>query len=181
MPLSPAEFRDVHARLVQWMTDTNTAHAAVARPVFSFPHPQLWRFFERETLAAAKVVVTDALPLAPYVALGLKQFKTWHRRKHSGVAYLDTIYLRPKYCDDDLLLCIHLTRVVQWRMLGHERFLKRYIAQMEEFGLDVCPLEDRTSEKAEMYEAGIPFSIERSILQDFLTSREELRAEYQAN
>lgn len=183
MPLPPETFRAVYARLMQWMNETLATHATAARPVLSLPHHRLWTYFKPATLAQIKVVVIDTLPIAPFVALGLKRFDEWEAAPMAGVTYLDTIFMRPKHDSDDsadVLFCMQMVRAVQWRLLGPERFLRHYIEQMAEFGPDSAPLEDRMSEKAELFGAGIPFNIERVVLHDFLALPDD-KLDYRAN
>ncbi|HEY0946107.1 MAG TPA: hypothetical protein VGD81_12600 [Opitutaceae bacterium] len=169
MSLPPETFRAVYPRLMQWMNETRATHAEAARPVLSLPHRRLWTYFEPATLAQTKVVVTDQLPLAPFAALGLKRFDEWDAQRMFGVTYLDTIFIRPKPCADDTLFCMQMVRAAQWRILGPERFLRLYIEDIARLGPELSVFEDRMSEKAEMFETGMRFNIERSLLHDYLT------------
>src|SRR5260221_4496370 len=71
------------------------AHAGTARPVASCGFPRLPLYFTAETLASAKVVITDRLPVPALSSWGLTQFASFERRDPDGITYLDTCFLKP--------------------------------------------------------------------------------------
>jgi hypothetical protein len=78
----------------------------------------------------------------------------------SGVTYIDTIFLSEKSGLEDpppLPLLFHeLTHVVQYKVLGLERFLKRYVEGYFEHGqvYEAIPLEAHAYELQRRYESG---------------------------
>jgi hypothetical protein len=117
------------------------AHAGTARPVASCGFPRLPLYFTAETLASAKVVITDRLPVPPLSSWGLTQFASFERRDPDGITYLDTCFLKPHQSKNEAIHFHELIHVIQWRVLGAERFLRSYADGLERFGYRDSPLE----------------------------------------
>jgi hypothetical protein len=61
--MTPADFQKFFPLVDDWMWAALAAHAGTARPVASCGFPRLPLYFTAETLASAKVVITDRLPV----------------------------------------------------------------------------------------------------------------------
>ena len=72
--MNPDEFHAKYSVLLRWIQQTLAAHAPMARPVASLNFPRLPHYFTPATLASAKVVEVDVVPLPQLSALGLGQF-----------------------------------------------------------------------------------------------------------
>ena len=72
--MQPEEFRAKYPLILNWIRQTLAKHASKARPVASLNFPRLPLYFSPATLATAKVVAVDVVPLPPLTALGLNQF-----------------------------------------------------------------------------------------------------------
>ena len=103
--------------------------------------PRLPLYFTAETLASAKVVITDRLPVPPLSSWGLTQFASFERRDPDGITYLDTCFLKPHQWKNEVIHFHELIHVIQWRVLGAERFLRSYADGLERFGYRDSPLE----------------------------------------
>jgi hypothetical protein len=58
-----------------------------------------------------------------------------------GITYNDTYYVK-KEAANELRLHFHeLVHVLQWRELGTQGFIERYIREIQDFGYDNAPLE----------------------------------------
>lgn len=105
-------------------------------------HPRLPLYFTQATLASAKVVDVDVVPLPPLTALGLGQFADFERMSASGITYLETFFVQANRSGDERLHFHELVHLVQWSLLGPERFLAAYAARLERFGYGDSPLEE---------------------------------------
>jgi hypothetical protein len=83
----------------------------------------------------------DALPIPPLSKIGLAQFSDFERGNFDAITYLDTFFIRAHRSDDEDLHFHELIHVMQWRLLGPERFLASYAAGLEKFGYRQSPLE----------------------------------------
>jgi hypothetical protein len=73
--------------------------------------------------------------------MGLQRFRDFEQGDWDGITYLDTYFLNCKKAADEELHFHELIHVVQWRLLGPERFLKLYADGLERFGYEDSPLE----------------------------------------
>ena len=73
--------------------------------------------------------------------MGLKQFTDFERGDWDGITYLDTFFVRHSRASDERLYFHELIHVLQWRLLGPERFLAAYADGYEKFGYRNSPLE----------------------------------------
>jgi hypothetical protein len=141
MPLTPEEFRAKYPVLIGWITQTVAAHAGSARPVASFGFRRLPAYFSPALLASARVVPVDLLPMPPLSQMGLTQFTEWERIEYGGITYLDTYFVTHGELANEALHFHELIHVVQWRLLGPERFIAMYADGLERFGHRSSPLE----------------------------------------
>jgi hypothetical protein len=73
--------------------------------------------------------------------MGLEQFSAFERMETAGITYLNTYFLRAELSGDESLHFHELVHVIQWRILGPERFLALYADGLERFGYRNSPLE----------------------------------------
>jgi hypothetical protein len=58
-----------------------------------------------------------------------------------GITYIDTIFLKPTRSNNENIYFHELVHVIQWRLLGPDRFLLSYANGLECFGYRQSPLE----------------------------------------
>jgi len=141
MPLTPDVFRAKYPLILGWIEETLAAHAGRARRVVDLNFPRLPAYFGRDVLAAAKVVAVDRLPVPPLSQMGLSQFADWESGDYAGITYLDTFFVIRGEVANEALHFHELVHVVQWRLLGTERFIAAYATGLEAFGYRDSPLE----------------------------------------
>jgi hypothetical protein len=141
MTMTPQEFQAVYPQFMGWVEGVLNAHASRAQPVAAKGFVRLPLYFSRQRLASAKYVVVDRVPMPPLTALGLRQFAEFEHADNSGVTYLDTYFVKRNRADDEALHFHELIHVIQWSLLGPERFLGTYAAGLETFGYRNSPLE----------------------------------------
>jgi hypothetical protein len=139
--MSPEEFAKFYPPLVAWIRNTLAASAPVAQTVASRGFSRLPLYFTEKTLASAKVVLVEPLPLPPLRSMGLARFADFERGNFDGITYLDTFFLKPAQANNETVYFHELIHVVQWRLLGPDRFLFLYANGLECFGYRQSPLE----------------------------------------
>jgi hypothetical protein len=72
-----------------------TASAPAAQTVASRSFSRLPLYFTEQTLASAKVVLVDPLPMPPLSSMGLAHFADFERGNFDGITYIDTFFLKP--------------------------------------------------------------------------------------
>jgi hypothetical protein len=139
--MTPQEFQAVYPQIINWIRLTLENSAAHALTVASKGFPRLKQYFTDELLASTKVVIVDQVPVPPLAALGLNQFAEFASGSYAGITYLDTFFVKRDHAADERLHFHELIHVVQWRLLGPERFLAVYAAGLETHGYRESPLE----------------------------------------
>ena len=103
-----------------------TASAQVAQTVASRGFSRLPLYFTEETLTSTKVVLVDPLPMPPLSSMGLAHFADFERGNFEGVTYIDTFFLKPIQSKNENMHFHEFVHVIQWRLLGPDRFLFSY-------------------------------------------------------
>ena len=112
----------VHA----WITAIVEEYRHVAQPVGSFGFTRLPAYFAKDTLEQAQVVIVDSVPKPPLSALGLANFSDFETLDSDGITYQNVYFLNRARVNDESLHFHELIHVVQWSLLGGERFLLAY-------------------------------------------------------
>src|SRR5258708_32537645 len=122
--MTPKDFQKFFPLVDNWIWAALAAHAGTARPVASCGFPRLPLYFTAETLASAKVVIMDRLPVPPLSSWGLTQFASFERGDPDGITYLDTCFLKPHQSKNEAIHFHELIHVIQWRVLFAEHILR---------------------------------------------------------
>lgn len=167
--MTPETFEKLYPVVVGWIQSTLAAHAGKERAVASCGFPRLQHYFKGETLASAKVVLVDRLPVPPLSSMGLAEFAEFERGNFNGITYLDTFFLKPAVAKDEAVHFHELIHVIQWRILGAKEFLRMYADGLERFGYWMSPLEKMAYEAEAAFSASEIFDAER-LVSDTLAS-----------
>ena len=164
--ITPEVFQRVFPLLREWMKQTLAASAASAKTVASFNFSRLPRYYSQELLRRAKVVLVDKVPVPPLSALGLHQFADFEKMSASGITYLDTYFVRRQEAKWESLHFHELVHVVQWSVLGAERFLALYADGLEKHGYRHSPLEVMAYAHQARFDTDLqPYDVEREVRQ----------------
>ena len=139
--MTPEEFQTFYPPLLNWLRATLSAHAGMAQAVASRAFSRLPLYFSKETLGSTKVVLVNSLPIPPLSKMGLTRFAEFERVDFDGITYLDTVFLKQVHSKNEVILFHELIHVIQWRLLGPDRFLYSYANGLERFGYRQSPLE----------------------------------------
>ena len=162
--MNPEEFRAKFPLILKWIEQTLAAHAPMARPVASLSFPRLPRYFSPVTLTTAKVVAVEVVPLPPLTAFGLGRFADFEQMDANGITYLDTFFVKAHLSGNERLHFHELVHIVQWSLLGPERFLALYADALERFGYRDSPLEAMACRlEGRFQQGGVAFSVEQAV------------------
>jgi hypothetical protein len=162
--MSPEEFAKFYPPLLDWIRTTLTVDAHAAQTVASRGFSRLPLYFTEETLASTKVVLVDPLPMPPLSSMGLGRFADFERGDFEGITYMDTFFLKPSQSDSENLYFHELVHVIQWRLLGPDRFLFSYANGLECFGYRHSPLEAMAYDAEEAFASSTAiFNVEKMV------------------
>ncbi len=139
--MTEQEFQAAYPRIAGWMQKTLATHASAARPVASLGFSRLADYFDAPLLASSKAVIVPRVPMPPLSAMGLDRFREFEQMDAGGITYLDMYFVRADHAHLESLHFHELVHVIQWRLLGPERFLALYADGLERFGYRNSPLE----------------------------------------
>ena len=97
-------------------------------------------------------MVVERIPVPPLSSIGLSRFAEFERGDYGGITYLNTYFLKSAGGDDESLHFHEMVHVVQWHVLGAERFLALYASGLEAFGYRNSPLEKMAYEAQELFD-----------------------------
>ena len=139
--MTPEGFRAIFPLVHTWIGETLASHSNAAKPVSSQGFVRLPRYFSAKLLASTKFITIDKIPMPPLSKLGLTRFAQFEFGDFDGVTYLDTFFLKRGRATDERLYFHELIHIVQWSLLGPERFLATYADGLEKYGYRDSPLE----------------------------------------
>ena len=111
-------------------------------------------YFGDEVLQTTKFVVVSRVPVPPLSAMGLSGFAAIERGNFDGITYLGTYFLKSSAARTEAVHFHELIHVIQWRLLGPERFLASYADGFERFGYRNSPLERMAYEAESLFRKG---------------------------
>lgn len=139
--MTPDDFQKFYPLVDNWIRTTLAAFAETAQSVASRGFLRLPLYFTTKTLASAKVVLIDRLPIPPLSQWGLTQYADFEQSNSNRITYLDTFFLKHAQSRNEAIYFHELIHVIQWKILGPERFLRSYADGLERFGYRDSPLE----------------------------------------
>lgn len=150
--VAPEEFESAFPKVMGWIQETLLEYQRLTRPVAFKKFQRLPLYFSPAQIEATKYVIVDRIPIPPLSSIGLSRFAEFERGDYGGITYLDTYFLKRAGADDESLHFHEMVHVVQWRVLGAERFLALYANGLEEFGYRNSPLEKMAYDAQELFD-----------------------------
>jgi hypothetical protein len=106
--MTPEEFQRFYPRLLGWIDTMLKAHEGNTHTVVSRGFPRLPLYFSADTLASAKVVLVDQLPIP-----GLTRLVDFERGDFSGITYLNTFFIKRDELRNEAIHFHELIHVIQ--------------------------------------------------------------------
>lgn len=127
-------------KIEQWIHQENSSHKGVRRSCSVFEQ-DFKGFYSLEFLKITFFVVTDEIPKPDFAELREAGFEAFIDMDVEGITYNDTYYVKQNAADQLRLHFHELVHVAQWRELTPQRFIERYIQEIQKYGYDEAPLE----------------------------------------
>jgi hypothetical protein len=139
--VTPEEFQTAYPKVQAWIQKTLASYEKDAQPIASMRFARLALYFDHALLETAKFIPIDVVPTPPLSAMGLGRLAAFERGDFHGITYLDRYFIKRRVLTEEALHFHALIHVIQWRLLGPERFLVAYANGLDEFGYENSPLE----------------------------------------
>jgi hypothetical protein len=139
--MTPEEFQTAYPKVQAWIQKTLAFYEKDAQPTTSMHFVRLPLYFDHALLETAKFIPIDRVPMPPLSAMGLGRFAAFEQGDFHGITYLDRYFIKRTVLTEEALHFHELIHVIQWRLLGPERFLVAYANGLDEFGYENSPLE----------------------------------------
>jgi hypothetical protein len=139
--VTPEEFQTDYPKVQAWIQRTLASFEKDAQPIASMRFARLPQYFDHALLGTAKFIPIDRVPTPPLSAMGLGRFAAFEQGEFHGITYLDRYFIKRTVLTEEALHFHELIHVIQWRLLGPERFLVAYANGLDEFGYENSPLE----------------------------------------
>lgn len=138
--MTPEQFNQVYPILFQWISSVLDNFKAQARPVSAAGFQRLPQYYQRDVLDGAQFVIVPRLPMPPLSQMGLHEYSAFENGDFAGITYLNTFFVKQGHQTESLFFH-ELVHVIQWSLLGPEKFLAAYAAGLEQFSYAASPLE----------------------------------------
>lgn len=159
----------------QWIDETNSRHARARLSCGQFSRT-FEGSFSAEFLDSVFFVVLDDIPrpdIAELKQMGLKQFL---ESDLAGITYKDTYYIKRGKEQELSLHFQALVHTVQWREMGSNEFINRYLTELQVYGHHHAPLEQMAQHLASRYQQNLPALDIQSITKRLLNQDFSLQA-----
>lgn len=120
-------------------------------------------YYSQELLSSAYYVVVDEIPLPTFLTEINVRFKEFLDLDTHGITYKDTYFIKGDHLTNKALHFHELVHVVQWRLLGAEAFIERYLGELDAYGYDEAPLEKLAYRLQADYEERKVFNVENIV------------------
>lgn len=96
--------------------------------------------------------------------MGLRQFADFETMDPAGITYLDTYFITSKHAKLESIHFHELVHVIQWELLGAEKFLAMYADGLERCGYRQSPLEIMAYDHEDRFNSSRePYSVENEV------------------
>ena len=149
----------------QWIAATLEEHSQQVATVSSLPFTRLPKCFSAHTLHHAKVAVVPQLPYPPLHQFELGELARDNPNEFTGITYLDTFFVLPTHRDKEWLYVHELVHVIQWQVLGADRFLLEYAVGIDEHPDNYYsrPLERMARDHDQRFQRGETYDVESAV------------------
>jgi len=127
-------------QIEQWIDQTNDDHKKQRHCCDRFTN-EFEGYYSESFLKHAYFVALDKIPKIDFPELRQLGFGDFIDMGANGITYKDTYYITPNGINNLRLHFHELVHVVQWKKLGAENFINRYMAEIQNYGYDDAPLE----------------------------------------
>lgn len=138
-------------KIEQWVDQTIATYASNRTSCICFEN-EFKGYYPGNFLQESYFVVVNKLPKPDFPELRDAGFSDFLDREFEGITYKNTYFITAG-CESRKSLHFHeLVHVMQWKVLGAQQFIVRYMQELKLHGYDNAPLEVMASEYQHRFE-----------------------------
>ena len=127
--------------MIEWIETTKSIHRENSKPISEFHLPHVALYFPDEFLRKVQIVPIDQLPIPPLSSLGMTDLADFENADSRAITLDQMYFIKPTAVNDEEIHFHELIHVLQWQILGKEKFLLIYGLGLLQFGYSENPLE----------------------------------------
>ena len=141
MTMNLSKMRTALPGMVEWVERTKSVYQKNSKPISTFHLPHVAIYFPDELLSKVQIVPIDQLPIPPLSSLGMNELADFEHADSRAITLDQMYFIKPSCTNDELIHFHELIHVLQWQILGKEKFLFIYGLGLLQFGYNENPLE----------------------------------------
>ena len=127
--------------MIEWVERTKSIYQKNSKPISAFHLPHVAIYFPEKFLSRVQIVPTDQLPIPPLSSLGMNELADFEHADSRAITLDQMYFIKPSFTNDESIHFHELIHVLQWQILGMEKFLFIYGLGLLQFGYNKNPLE----------------------------------------
>ena len=147
------QFEKMICDVTSWIERTIADVASRRQPVAKAPFPRLRKYYPPDLLQRIQRVVVDRCPVPPLGSTGIPQLAEIELWDLKGAPWGDMIFIKRDFMDSESLHFHELLHVVQWELLGRDRYLTAWAIGTITKGYRANPLEEMAFRLQQRFEA----------------------------
>ena len=162
--MEPAQFKVLLSNTQKWIGHTLAAHKAQMEPVAAAQLERLNQYYPKTVLQRVQRVIVDRCPIPPLDIIGVPQLAEIENWDIKGIPWVNTIFIRRDLASWDAVHFHELLHIIQWEILGTERYLTAWAIGTVTRGYRDNPLEEMAFRHQARFESEEkPYDIVREV------------------
>ena len=141
MTMNLSKMRTALPGMIEWIEKTKSVNQKDSKAISEFHLPHVAIYFPNEFLSKVRIVPIDQLPIPPLSLLGMTELADFEHADSRAITLDQMYFIKPSFTKDELIHFHELIHVLQWQILGKEKFLFIYGLGLLQFGYNENPLE----------------------------------------
>jgi hypothetical protein len=158
------QFKRLLSDVQNWIVRTLAEHEAQMEPIAAAQFERLKGYYPDTLLQRVQRVIVDRCPVPPLASTGIAQLSEIETWDIKGIPWQNTIFIRRDLKDWDAVHFHELLHIIQWELLGTERYLTAWAIGTVTRGYRDNPLEEMAFRHQSRFETEEkPYDIVREV------------------
>ena len=158
------QFKRLLSDVQNWIVHTLAEYAGQMEPIAAAQFERLNGYYPNTLLQRVQRVIVDRCPTPPLASTGIPQLSEIETWDVKGIPWQNTIFIRRDLADWDAVHFHELLHIIQWDLLGTERYLTAWAIGTITRGYRDNPLEEMAFRHQSRFETEEkPYDIVREV------------------